>query len=479
MPDTTLPAVPAHIHFMGLGGIGVSALARILLERGYEVSGCDLTLSRLTDDLVAHGATALQGHDDAHLDGVDVVVISAAVRAENPELRAAHQRAIPVVKRAELLAMLLRDLRTIGVAGTHGKTTTSGLLATMLIEAGFDPTAFVGGEVFGLDGEGAANARAGRGEWAVAEADEYDASFLRLSPEIAVVTNVEADHLDYYGNLDGIRRAFAAFVSRLPRHGVLVLCADDAEAMRLAADAPCRVITYGLTAMADWTASEIQLDERGARFTVRTPQVTLLHVATPLGGRHNLANALGALVAATLAGVEPEVAVRTLRRFRPPKRRQESKGYAAGGALVVDDYAHHPTEIRATLAGLRLRYPGRRLRVAYQPHTYSRTRAFLAETGASFADADEVAIAEIYAARESDTLGVSGGDVARAAREAGARATCTPTLDAVRAWLASDDSADVVLVTMGAGDIWRAGEALVATAADVEGAVSCRAIDDA
>jgi UDP-N-acetylmuramate--alanine ligase len=273
---------------------------------------------------------------------------------------------------------------------------------------------------------------------------------------------VEADHLDFYGDLDGVRRAFAAFVGRLPAHGTLVLCADDAGAAELRASACCRVITYGLDGSPDWLAGNVRLTAEGAAFTVYPPAGSQITVTTRLAARHNVLNALAALAACDVAGVAPERAAETLGRFRPPRRRMEVKGRSARGALVLDDYGHHPTEVRSTLAGLRLRYPGQRLRVAYQPHTYSRTRAFLAETGASFGDADEVAIADIYAARESDTLGVTAADVVEAVRRAGRPVTYAPQLDDVARWLARDDSEGIVLVTMGAGDIWKAGERLVA-----------------
>ncbi len=449
-----LPPPPAHVHFMGVGGIGVSGLARILLARGYRVGGCDLAPGRLTEELAARGAAIYRGHDPAHLEGVDLLVTSSAVRPDEPEYAAAVARGIPTVKRAALLGLLLRPFRTVAVSGTHGKTTTSALIAAVLLDAGLDPTAFVGGEVPALGG----NARDGRGAWAVVEADEYDRSFLRLTPEVAVVTNVEADHLDIYDDLAGVMAAFAAFIALLPADGVLVVCADDPRALELAAGAPCRVVTYGLDSPADWSARDAIFDETGARFTLVAPDLDPLNINTPLSGRHNVLNTLAALAACARAGVAPTTAARTLAAFVAPGRRQEVKGRARGGALVIDDYAHHPTEIRATLSGLRARYSGKRVRVVFQPHTYTRTRATLAETGASFADADEVAIAEVYAAREKDTLGVSGRDVVAAARASGVAAVFVPTLDDAAAWLAADDGPDVVLVTMGAGDIWKAGE---------------------
>ncbi len=457
LEPTVLPPPPAAIHFMGVGGIGVSALARALLERGYIVSGCDLAPGRVTEELGRLGAVVSNGHDPAHLDGADLLVISAAVRAENPELAAALARGIPVVKRAALLGLLLQSLRTVAVAGTHGKTTTSALVATILLDAGLDPTAFVGGEVPALGG----NARVGHGQWAVAEADEYDRSFLHLTPRVAVVTNVEHDHVDIYPDLTAVKDAFARFIALLPPDGALVACADDAATMELAAAAPCRVVTYGLTnrsGPADWSAHNVVLDADGAHFMVRAPDGVERPVRTLLAGRHNVANALAALAATREAGVALAGAVETLATFRPPGRRQEVKGYAPGGAVVVDDYGHHPTEVAATLAGLRAFYPGRRLRVVYQPHTYSRTRAVLAETGRSLREADEVAVTDIYPARETDTLGVSGADVVSVARQAGVDATLTPTVADAAVWLARDDGPDVVLVTMGAGDIWKAGE---------------------
>jgi UDP-N-acetylmuramate--alanine ligase len=257
-----------------------------------------------------------------------------------------------------------------------------------------------------------------------------------------------------------VRRSFAAFVERLSPEGTLVVCADDAEATLLTTCAQGRVVTYGLNRPADWAAHDLALDAHGARFTVRTAGRSLA-VATRLSGRHNVANALAAMAAAAEAGVPVEQSAKVLKRFEPPLRRQEIKGRTSRGALVLDDYAHHHAEIAATLRGLRLRYPGRRLRVAFQPHTYSRTRAFLTEIAASLCEADDVAVAEVYAARERDTLGIGGADLARAARCAGACAVLTPSLDDVVDWLARDDGPDVLLVTMGAGDIWQAGERLL------------------
>jgi len=454
-PAALLPPPPASVHFMGLGGIGVSGLAAVLLARGYRVGGCDLTMGALTESLRANGAVVYEGHDPAHLAGVDLLVVTSAVAASNPELAAARAAGLPVLKRAALLGALLRPLDTIVVAGSHGKTTTSALIASILFEAGLDPTAFVGGEVPALG----SNARVGRGEWAVAEGDEYDYSFLQLRPRVAVVTNVEHDHSDIYEDLAAVEEAFRRFIALLPPDGALVVCRDDAAALRLSASASCRVLTYGLDGPADWTASDITLDEYGAHFTLhRRDDGATLPVRTTLSGRHNVANAVAAVAAVAEAGVSPATAARILERTQGPRRRQEVKGHAAGGALIVDDYAHHPTEIAATLAGLRARYPSQRLRVAYQPHTYSRTRLLLAETGASLRLADDVAVTEIYAARETNTFGVSGQDVVAATNVAGGHATLTPHVSDAAAWLALDAGADVVLVTMGAGDIWRAGE---------------------
>ena len=466
----TIPPPPAAVHFMGIGGIGVSGLARILLEKGYQVSGCDTVPSRLTDELAQLGAAIQTGHDPLHLDGVDLVVYSSAVRSDNQELAAALARNVAVVKRGELLGRMLETQRTIAVAGTHGKTTTSALIATMLLDAGLDPTAFVGGEVRGLGvGGSACNARAGRGPWAVAEADEYDASFLRLAPSVAVLTNVEADHLDFYRDVAGVERAFAAFIASLRPDGAIVACADDSPTMRLVKNAPCRVVTYGVDTSANWMAHDMVLGTHGAQFKLVAPGVDCdLVVTSQMSGRYNVANTLAALAVAAEAGIQPNVAVASVARFRPPRRRQEIKGLAAGGALVLDDYAHHHTEIRATLAGLRIRFPDRRLRVAFQPHTYSRTSAFLNDIGASFGDADEVAVAEIYAARETNTAGVTGRDVVAAALSAGKSAAFTPTLDDVVAWFGRDDGPDCVLITMGAGDIWKTGERVVAGSSERE-----------
>ena len=441
---------PRRVHLVGVGGAGMSGLARLLLAAGHRVTGSDRDESATLEALRSLGAEVWAPHDGARLGRPDLVAASTAIRATNPELVAARILDIPVLGRAQLLALLMAGRTGIAVAGTHGKTTTTGMVVAILEAAGLDPSFAVGGD-FKASG---INAAAGTGPHFVAEADESDGSFLELDPTVAVVTNVEADHLDHWGDLASVTAAFRSFVGRLPAGGTAVLCADDPGALALVPAAPCQVVTYGLAPAAEVRGEVLALDGRGARFAVVAGGERLGEVALVVAGRHNVANALGAVAAARAVGAPFEAAVAALAGFTGAARRFHLRA-EAGGVTVVDDYAHHPTEVAASLAAARLG-GWKRVVAVFQPHLYSRTRLFAAEFGRVLAGgADLVVVTDVYAAREDPEPGVDGALVAGAARRA------RPDLDCVyepdRAALAARVAAllqpgDLVL-TLGAGDI--------------------------
>jgi UDP-N-acetylmuramate--alanine ligase len=438
----------------------MSGLAEILLlATPLQISGCDQARSEITDHLEKLGARIRIGHDPAHVEDTDLLVISSAVGEANPEVAAARARGIPIIRRAEMLGEIMRLKQGIAVAGTHGKTTTTSLTGMVLTEAGFDPTIVVGGRVHILG----TNARLGKGDYLVAEADEYDRSFLALTPVVAVITNVEADHLDTYRDLDDILDAFATFANRVPFFGSIVLCADDAGARRLLPRIQKRVVTYGTSSgagtAADLTAESIALRPGATTFAVRDAEQGVLgEVRLRLPGRHNVANALAAIAVGRELLVPFDTIARALEAFTGVVRRFETKG-DRGGVLVVDDYAHHPTEIAATLAAARQVYPDRRLVALFQPHLFSRTRDFAQEFGRSLAGADLAVVMDVYPSREAPMPGVTGELVAGAARGAGARSVTyvadkKEVVDALEKTLCPGD----VLLTLGAGDVVRFGE---------------------
>lgn len=440
-----------HVHFLGIGGIGMSALARLLLARGQKVSGCDSTVGEQAAALERLGAHICAGHDPSHLTGVDLLVVTSAVSRDNEELLAAADRGIPVMKRAEALAEILNSGQGIAVAGTHGKTTTSALIGWILTVAGCDPTILIGGISVDLG----SNARVGGTDLIVGEADEYDASFLRLRPEIAVITNVEPDHLDFYGTEERLYDAFRQFTAGVRR--AVVVCADDERALEIAKEVALSPVTYGLE-RGTWQALDIDEDGRVCQFTA-TGVGPPTRYAMQLAGAHNVRNALAAIAVAHILGVDTEVIVRALASFGGVQRRSEIKGSAAG-VTVIDDYAHHPTEIRTTLAALKRRFK-RPIKVVFQPHTYSRTRAFLPEFASAFEDADAVYLLDIYAARENDRLGLSDDDLAREMKRFHPRVEHVGTMDrALEQMLCHAESGDILL-TMGAGDVFTLGPRLL------------------
>ncbi|HEX6937776.1 MAG TPA: UDP-N-acetylmuramate--L-alanine ligase [Longimicrobiales bacterium] len=444
------------VHFVGISGAGVSALAELVLRTGGRATGCDARPGAAAEALRALGAAVAQGHDPSHVADAVAVVTTAAVPADHPELAAARARGIPVLKRAQALGALVNRGTVVAIAGTHGKTTTTAMTTAILAEAGLDPTGFVGGRVPGW-GSGL---RAGSDRLFVVEADEYDRSFHTLRPDIAVVTTVEADHLDVYGSLEAVEEAFLQFVEPVPAGGLIAACVDDAGARRLLEVVGGRGVSYGLAAGAALRAVEIEMRGRGSRFRLEERGEPLGVVELGVPGVHNVRNALGAIAAARHLGVDMASIGRALAAFDGVGRRFEALGEAAG-VLFVDDYAHHPTEIEATLAAARGAYPERRLVAVFQPHLYTRTRDFAEAFGRALAAADAVWVADVYPAREAPIPGVTGALVADAARAAGAAdvhyyADVAALRDALARALRPGD----LCLTLGAGDIDETGRAV-------------------
>ncbi len=438
-----------HIHFVGIGGAGLSAIAKVLLESGYSVSGSDEALSPFARDLAARGVTVHQGHAPQNVNGAETVVISSAIPSDNVEVVTAKARGIPVLKRADFLGQLMEGRTGVAVAGTHGKTTTTGLIAFMLDRAGLDPTFIVGG----LLADYGTNARAGQGQHFVVEADEYDHMFLGLKPTVEVVTNVEHDHPDVYPTLKEMQEAFRAFTQLLPPSGLLVACARDAFARKLAEErqsAGQPASLYGLRREDNFRADSLQFNGAGGYdFLVAKNGETLGLARNRLSGEHNVLNSLAALAVADHLGVEFNIARNALAEYRGAGRRFEVKGEAKG-VTVVDDYAHHPTEIRATLAAARRRFAGRPIWAMFQPHTFSRTRTLLADFAASFADADHVVVVDIFRSREDPDPTVSAEDLVRKMSHRDAR--CIPALADAAAYLCTNLHPGDVFITLGAGD---------------------------
>ncbi|HYC88854.1 MAG TPA: UDP-N-acetylmuramate--L-alanine ligase [Thermoanaerobaculia bacterium] len=435
-----------NIHFVGIGGIGMSGIAEILAASGVSVSGCDARPSASTDLLSRRGVHVTIGHDPAHLDGVEMVIVTAAVKGEHAELDEARRRGIRILKRAEALGAITDPKRTIGVSGTHGKTTTSAMISVVLEEAGLDPTVLVGGMVQNLR----TNAKSGRGDFVVVEADEYARTFHHLHPEVAVVTNVEPDHLEYYGSFEAILEAFRIFLGNVKPGGVIIGCADDPNVVKLL---PEHAVRYGLSEAADLRAINLDFHERGTRFEV--PGVGHFKLFVP--GEHNVRNALAAIGVARHLGIESEQIARGLATFLGVDRRFQILGNYLG-AIVVDDYAHHPTEIRATLQAARSGYPGRRIVALFQPHLFSRTRDFAKEFGEALRVADVPIITPIYAARETPVAGLSARIISDAVPgiEFLDRSN-SEIVNELRRRLGPKD----LFIAMGAGDVHEIAEQLV------------------
>ncbi|WP_027356101.1 UDP-N-acetylmuramate--L-alanine ligase [Desulfofundulus thermocisternus] len=448
-----MQALPRRVHFIGIGGAGMSGLASILLDLGYEISGSDLSSTDITRRLESRGAVCHVGHASRNLDTSQLVVISSAIKPDNPELLAAREKGIPVIHRGDLLAWLMQRQKGIAVAGAHGKTTTTSMLALVLERSGFDPTIVIGGELNDIGG----NAKLGRGEYLVAEADESDGSFLKLQPLAAIITNIEDDHLDHYGSVEEIKKAFRQFMHKVPEHGLVVACIDDPNVRETIRDLERPLITYGSEGSgASYTLRQLSLDSGGSRGDVYYEGRFLGTLELYVPGRHNMLNALAVVAAARWLGLDFNLIASILREFRGARRRFELLG-EAGGIRVVDDYAHHPSEIRATLQAARQTEPGR-LVVVFQPHRYTRTLLLKEQFGRSFADADLVIVNEIYSAGETPIEGVNAQLIVQAIKNYGRPPVVyLPAREQVVNYLAAEARPGDLILTMGAGNIWLCG----------------------
>ncbi|OGR63724.1 MAG: UDP-N-acetylmuramate--L-alanine ligase [Elusimicrobia bacterium GWB2_63_22] len=436
-------------HFIGIGGIGMSGIARLMLGLGYRVSGSDARESEITRALAREGAELHIGHSPRALRSPDVVVVSSAIKPDNPELREAFRLGVPVVQRALMLSALAELKKTITVAGTHGKTTTTSMTAAALEAAGADATAVVGGIVKGAG----SNLKLGRSEYLVAEADESDGSFLYFSPLVTCVTNIDSDHLDHYGNMETLKAAFRAHLAKVPFYGMAVLCSDDPGIRELLPGLKAPHLTCGLTPGADWTARDVKFGAAGAAYTAFYKGRRMGPVRLRLGGAHNVRNSLLALAAGCYLGFDFKKLAAGLWSFAGVKRRMDRLG-AAEGVEFVDDYGHHPTEVKATLEAARGLFPGRRLVVLFQPHRYTRTALLYKDFGRAFACADRVYVAPVYAAGEKPLPGVNSGLILKQLLRHKARAAAFPgPLELMKELKPGD-----VFLTLGAGDVWKLGE---------------------
>jgi len=442
-----------HIHMVGIGGIGMSGIAEILLQRKYTVTGSDSNLGETTERLVELGATVYEGHDEKNIEGSDVVVYTSAVKAtENIETKAALDRQIPVIKRAEMLAELMRMKYGIGIAGTHGKTTTTTMTGHVIQDGAFDPTIIVGGRVHSFD---KTNAVVGSGDIIIVEADEFDRTFLRLSPSMAVITNIEAEHLDIYKDLDDVKDAFIQFANKVPFYGVVVVCLDDPAVRSILPEIERRTISYGFTPQAQVRAINIQKDGFYSNFTVLYEDKILGEIRLRAPGDHNVKNSLAAVAVGLELGMSFKKIKSGLERFRGVYRRFQKKADEKN-ILVIDDYAHHPTEVQATISAARNGWEEKRIVAVFQPHLYSRTQKMYQEFGLSFFDAEVLVVTDVYPSREEPIEGVNGKLIADTARKYGHRDVhyiedknqLPDTLEEI------GQSGDII-ITMGAGDIYR------------------------
>lgn len=442
-----------HIHLVGIGGTGMSGIAELLLNLGYKVTGSDLAATEVTERLVRLGGRVARGHDAANVAEADVVVYSSAVKRDNAEVVEARKRGIPVIPRAEMLAELMRMKQGIAVGGAHGKTTTTWLVGLVMAAAGLDPTIIVGGRLKALG----TNAKLGGGHYLVAEADESDGSFLRLSPNVAVVTTIDEEHLDHYSGIEAIKASFIEFVNKVPFYGAAIVCLDEVNIQAIIPRIIRRVITYGFSQQADVRATGVSLDGQNVTFNVSLRESKLGSVLLRMPGDHNIANAL----AAVAVGLELDIPFPSisegLSQFTGISRRLEHRG-EANGIVFVDDYAHHPTEIIATLETVKAMW-GKRVVGVFQPHRYSRTNALWERLGRSFYNATSVVVTSIYGAGEEPIPGVTAELVADAALKSGHRdVVYLPDREALVEHLTKSLSPGDVVVTLGAGDIWKVGD---------------------
>ncbi len=446
-----------HIHFVGIGGIGMSGIAELLLNLGYRVSGSDLRASDITRRLQRLGGRIAEGHTADLVEGADVVVVSSAVADDNPEVLAARHLAIPVIPRAEMLAELMRLKYSVAVAGAHGKTTTTSIVGAVLSAGGLDPTIVVGGKLISLD----TNAVLGRGNFIVAEADESDGSFLKMSPTIAVVTNIDREHLDYYDDLDSIIDAFACFIDRIPFYGQAVLCLDNESVQNLIPRVQKRFTTYGMSNQADFQARDITSQGFQSCYKAFYRNQPLGDICLNLPGIHNVYNSLASIAVGLEVGIGFDTIKSALEELQGVRRRLEIKG-AVGEVTVIDDYAHHPTEIKTTLKSIKAAWPDRRVVGVFQPHRYTRTQALFDEFTRAFYQTDQLVLVPIYAASEKPIEGVTHTALCEGIQAHGHKnVICTADFDEALATIRSDLRDDDIILTMGAGDILKLGERLL------------------
>ena len=446
------------IHFVGIGGIGMSGIAEILLSQGFKVSGSDMNQSENTDYLVNLGAEVHIGHAESNIEGAEVVVYSSAVKPhENPETKLALANNIPVIRRAEMLAELSRLQYCIGIAGTHGKTTTTSMISLVLIEAGIDPTVLVGGR---LQDFGGTNARLGKGQWIVVEADEYDRSFLQLTPTIAVINNIEADHLDIYSDLNDIYDTFKDFANKVPFYGLVALCLDDLGCKEIYSSINKKIATYGFSRHSMIRGEDPVFNERRSSCKVYRGDELLGTIEIGMPGKHNLTNALAAVTVALQMDIEFTIIQKALTQFNGVFRRFENKG-TYRGCLVIDDYGHHPSEVKATLEAAQKGW-GKKVICIFQPHTFTRTQDMAEEFGMSFDNADKLIVTDVYAARELPIEGVTGELISNAAKNYGHRnVEYVPDKDNLKTVLDKLIDDEYVILTVGAGNIFKFAELLV------------------
>lgn len=446
-----------HIHFIGIGGSGMSGLASILLDSGYKISGSDIVTSKITKRLTDKGATIFKGHNENNVEKADLVVISSAIPESNPEIRGAKDRKITIIKRAEMLARLMDNKYGIAIAGTHGKSTTASMISLLLEKSGFDPTVVVGGELNNFKN----NAKLGKGNHIVVEADESDGSFLELNPQMAIVTNIEDDHLDHYENIDNILKDFRKFIEKVPDSGRVILCKDCDNVRGLAKQWVKNHVSYGMFAEADLMAKDIKLGKLSSKSKIYWQGEKIGDLCLKVAGYHNILNALAAIAVARELGINFTEIAKILETFQGVHRRMEIVANLDDKILIIDDYAHHPTEIKATLSALRSSWQDRRIIVVFQPHRYSRTKLLAEKFGKAFFDADCVIINDIYSANESPISGISGETIFQEVKKSNHRQIkYLPSKDDILSYLSEIVQPGDIMITMGAGDIWTVGQEL-------------------